>query len=379
MTLRLLVSFTRLNDRQDSAEVIMFIRVHKMNLTIINTGFSVQEGHKHNITAQELNVHVPAKSRNFCFNITRLPEHGNLSVSSVKSTGTGERYFVLEDLVTEQIFYQRDDKNSLSDGLEFTATALFFNESSQSMEAFQITDSTILPINNVTTTELSIPFPDNSRDITVSINRPLAPKYGNIVVSTISKTAGLYFYLKDLAIEQIFYRINNDTCDQDSFEFQARAENFDTMSQTWKPFQETDTIIVINDPPIAIRELDLSLPPNSRDLRLYITRKPVCGNITVSTAKNISGEQLHFILIEDPATERIFYQKNLHDSFEFIAVADYFNESSKSWEIFQTTDSFDMSQSFPIFVPPKRLESSSLLTSVIFASTLLSHQCMVMS
>ena len=213
------------------------------------------------------------------------------------------------------------------------------------MEAFQITDSlnfTVLPINNVTTKELTISFPVNSTNITLSINRP--PKYGNIVVSTISKTAGLmYFHLKDLAIEQIFYRINNDTCDQDSFEFQARAENFDIMSQTWKPFQVTDTIIVINDPPIAIRELDLSLPPNSRDLRLYITRKPVCGNITVSTAKNVSGEQLHFILIEDPATERIFYQKNLHDSFEFIAVADdYFNESSISWEMFQTTGSFDV-------------------------------------
>lgn len=100
---------------RQSKEVMVLIHIHEINLTVINTGFVVQEGQKHNITAQELNVHIPARSRNFCFSITRLPEHGSLSVNTIKSTERGERYFVLDDLDTGHISYLRDDKKSLSD------------------------------------------------------------------------------------------------------------------------------------------------------------------------------------------------------------------------------------------------------------------------
>ena len=176
----------------------------------------------------------------------------------------------------------------------------------------------------MTTQELSIPFPVNSTNTSINITSP--PKYGSIIISTISKTpVKLDVHLKNFAIERIFYHVNNDTCEQDSFKFQARVEYLDAVSQTWK-LTDLSFDMVIHDPSIAFQELNLSLPSNSRDLRLNVIKKPVCGDITVSTIRIINGEQ-HFIQIEDLATTRVFYQKKFHDNFEFTAVADYFNES----------------------------------------------------
>jgi hypothetical protein len=325
---------------RQSLEVTMFVHIHEVNLTIINTGFAVQEGQKHNITTQELNVYIPAKSRNFCFNITRLPEHGNLSVDTIKSTERGERHFVLDNLDTGHIFYRRDDRKSLSDSFEFTATALYFNESNHTIEEFQMTHSlnfTILPINDVTTQELNIPFPVNSTNISINITSP--PQYGDIIVSIISQTAVEFdIHLNNLAIEQIFYRLNNDTCEQESFIFQARIQYFDAESQTLNVIDRTFNLTISNFSS-TFQELSLSLPPNPRALHLVnLIKKPICGDIVVSTIKVIDKEQ-QFIQIEDLATTRIFYQKKLHDNFKFTAVADYFNETSRIWEIFQMTDS----------------------------------------
>ena len=323
-----------------SLEVTVFVHIHEVNLTVINTGFAVQEGQKHNITTQELNVHIPARSRNFCFNITKLPEHGNLSVNTIKSTERGKQHFILDDLDTGHILYQRNDRKSLSDSFELTAAALYFNESNQTIEEFQMTYSlnfTILPINNVTTQELDIPFLINSTNI--SINITSLPRYGDIIVSTISQTAvESDIHLNNLAIERIFYRLNNDTCEQDSFMFQARIEYFDTASQILKQIDRTFDMMMIIDFS-DFKELRLSLPPNPRALHLVnLIKKPVCGDIVVSTIKIIDGEQ-YFIQIEDLTTTHVFYQKKLHDNFEFTAVVDYFNESSRTWETFQMAES----------------------------------------
>ena len=126
------------------------IRVYLVNLTIINTGFSVKEGAKHYITTQELNIFAPANSENLRFFITP-PNHGNITLETFNSI-VGVPYFDLEDLVTQHIFYQNDDSEHLHDSFEITATADYFNETSRRYERLppftDIVNITIRPVND---------------------------------------------------------------------------------------------------------------------------------------------------------------------------------------------------------------------------------------
>lgn len=133
----------------DSREFI--IHVQFVNLTVLNTGFTVREGDTHDITTEELYIFAPAESQNLRFYITP-PRHGNITLRGPGLNIDDVPYFNLEDLKSRHIFYQNDGHENLHDSFEFTATADYLNEASGVYETLgKFTDMvniTIEPVND---------------------------------------------------------------------------------------------------------------------------------------------------------------------------------------------------------------------------------------
>ena len=111
---------------------------------------------------------------------------------------------------------------------------------------------------------------------------------------------------------------------------------------------------------ISTSELNIFAPPDSKRRRFVITRerRPKHGNITIKTSvAELVGVQ--FFDLEDVEAHSVYYQndggENLHDSFEFTASADYYNEASGTYETLSFTDMVNITiipdnDHFPEFV-----------------------------
>ena len=95
---------------------------------------------------------------------------------------------------------------------------------------------------------------------------------------------------------------------------------------------------------ITTSVLNIFAPPMSRRRRFYMTpeRRPKHGNITLSTTPIVPIVDVQFFDLEDVEAHSVYYQndgdEHLHDSFEFTATADYFNEASGKTETLKFTD-----------------------------------------
>ena len=154
------------------------IRIQYVNLTVLNTGFSVNESGNHTITTNELNIFAPSGSTNLRFVVRTPPKHGNFTLEISGSVPGVERvqYFNLDDIVTGRIFYRNDGHENLHDSFEFIATADYYNEVSKRYEPLHpftdMVNITIIPVN------------DNRPEIVLSFLYIDAVKHGSTLISS---------------------------------------------------------------------------------------------------------------------------------------------------------------------------------------------------
>lgn len=127
------------------------INVNRNNITVVNTGFEVEEGSKHYVTVFELNILAPANSIGLRFFVLQQPEHGNITLKTDVAEVVDPQFFDLADVVSNSILYKNDGGEFLHDSFEFKAVAKYPNEVTGDYETLQFSDLvniTILPVND---------------------------------------------------------------------------------------------------------------------------------------------------------------------------------------------------------------------------------------
>ena len=129
----------------------LVVNVNRNNISVVNTGFEVEEGSIHYITDRELNILAPTDSIGLRFFVEQRPEHGNITLKTQYREIPNVQFFDLADVVSGSILYWNDGGEFLHDSFEFTAEAQYPNKVTGKYETLQFSDManiTILPVND---------------------------------------------------------------------------------------------------------------------------------------------------------------------------------------------------------------------------------------
>ena len=124
--------------------------LHVANLTVINTGFEVNESSSFIISKSELNVIAP---QGFYVEF-HIPEYGGPKNGQLNLAGPflhkNIRHFQLRQLAHGRVFYQHTRQETLHDSFKFTAIALSIARGNEfkRLEVSGVVNIKIIPVNN---------------------------------------------------------------------------------------------------------------------------------------------------------------------------------------------------------------------------------------
>lgn len=122
------------------------VSIHVVNLTVINTGFEVEEGNSFSIGISELDA-IPPPGYYVEFHILSNPKNGHIYLRDFPESDVA--YFQHRDLVNRRIVYSHDEQETLHDSFEFLVRAESSVDSeSRRLEVSDVVNITILPVNN---------------------------------------------------------------------------------------------------------------------------------------------------------------------------------------------------------------------------------------